>query len=135
MQDYIENVLKTESPVTPELVARMSDKSNIRLLHAAIGMCTESGEFIDQLKKHIFYGKPLDKVNLKEELGDMLFYIGIAMDELGTDFDTEQRKNIAKLKARYGDKFSSEAAINRDLDTEREILERTYNNNGGRDEG
>lgn len=29
MQDYIENVLKTESPVTPELVARISDKSNI----------------------------------------------------------------------------------------------------------
>lgn len=134
MQDYIENVLKTESPVTPELVARISDKSNIRLLHAAIGMCTEAGEFIDQLKKAIFYGKPLDKVNLLEETGDIFYYLGIALDELGSDFDTEQRKNIAKLKARYGDKFSSEAAINRDLDTEREILERTYNTNGGKND-
>jgi NTP pyrophosphatase (non-canonical NTP hydrolase) len=123
MQDYIENVLKTESPVTPELVARMSDKSNIRLLHAAIGMCTESGEFIDQLKKAIFYGKPLDRVNLKEELQDTLYYIGVAMDELGTDFDTEQKKNIEKLRARYGNKFSSEAAINRDLENERKVLE------------
>lgn len=126
MKDYIENVIKTESEVTPELVARMSDKSNIRLLHAGIGMCTEAGEFIDQLKKHIFYGKPLDRVNLKEELGDLLYYIGVAMDELETDFDIEQRKNIAKLKARYGDKFSSEAAINRDLDKEREILEQSF---------
>lgn len=123
MQDYIENVLKTESPVTPELVDRVSDKSNIRLLHAAIGMCTESGEFIDQLKKHIFYGKPLDKVNLKEEIQDTLYYIGIAMDELGTDFDKEQVKNIAKLRARYGDKFTSEAAINRNLEKERKVLE------------
>jgi hypothetical protein len=32
-------------------------------------------------------------------------------------------KNIAKLKARYGEKFSSEMAINRDLETERNILE------------
>lgn len=126
MKDYIENVVKTESPVTPELVARMSDKSNIRLLHAGIGMCTESGEFIDQLKKAIFYGKPLDKVNLLEEIGDTCFYLGIALDVLGSDFDTEQRKNIAKLKARYGDKFSSEAAINRDLDKEREILEQSF---------
>lgn len=123
MKDYIENVIKTESEVTPELVARMSDKSNIRLLHAGIGMCTEAGEFIDQLKKHIFYGRPLDKVNLKEEIQDCLWYIGIALHELQTDFDTEQRKNIDKLKTRYGDKFTSEAAINRDLDKERKVLE------------
>lgn len=123
MKDYIENVVKTESKVTPELIARMSDKSNIRLLHAGIGMCTEAGEFIDQLKKHIFYGRPLDKVNLKEEIQDVMWYIGIALDELGSDFDTEQRKNIDKLKARYGDKFSAEAAINRNLEVERKILE------------
>ena len=123
MEDYIENVLKTESQVTPELIERVSNKSNIRLLHAGIGMCTESGEFIDALKKHIFYGKTLDIVNLKEEIQDLMWYIGIAMDELGTDFDTEQKKNIAKLKARYGDKFTSDAAINRNLEVERKILE------------
>ena len=126
MDNYIENVVKTESPTTPELVARLSSPENVRLLHAAIGMCTEAGEFIDQLKKHIFYGKPLDKVNLKEELGDLMFYIGVAMDVLETDFDTEQRKNIAKLKARYGEKFSAKAAIERNLDSERQILESTY---------
>lgn len=125
MDNYIENVVKTESPTTPELVARLSSPENVRLLHAAIGMCTESGEFIDQLKKHIFYGKPLDKVNLKEEIGDLMFYIGVAMDVLETDFDTEQRKNIAKLKARYGEKFSAKAAIERNLDSERQILEST----------
>lgn len=65
-------------------------------------------------------------MNLREEIQDTLWYIGVALDELGSDFDTEQRKNIDKLKARYGDKFSSEAAINRDLDKEREILEQSF---------
>jgi mRNA-degrading endonuclease RelE of RelBE toxin-antitoxin system len=32
--------------------------------------------------------------------------------------------NIEKLKERYGDKFSSEMAINRNLDAERQILEK-----------
>jgi hypothetical protein len=31
--------------------------------------------------------------------------------------------NIAKLKARYGEKFSEDRAVNRDLKTERKILE------------
>jgi NTP pyrophosphatase (non-canonical NTP hydrolase) len=123
MQDYIANVLKTESPVTPELIARMSNPENIRLLHAAIGLATEAGEILDQLKKHVFYGKPLDKTNLKEELGDGMFYMGIMMDVLGTDFPTEQKRNIDKLRARYGEKFSEQAAINRDLNKERSILE------------
>ena len=94
-----------------------------RLLHAGIGIATESGEFLDALKKHVFYGKDLDRVNLKEELGDLLWYIAIAMDELGTDFNTEQLRNIAKLSARYPEKFTREAAEFRDLLKERQILE------------
>ena len=38
------------------------------LVHAAMGLVTESGEFLDAIKKHMFYNKPLDKANLKEEL-------------------------------------------------------------------
>jgi len=94
-----------------------------RLLHAAMGMQTESAEFTDMLKKHVFYGKPLDKVNLKEELGDMLWYIAIAMDVLDTTFSKEQNRVINKLKERYSDKFSQDKAENRDLEAERRVLE------------
>jgi len=94
------------------------------LLHAAIGLVTESGEMIDAIKKSLFYGKPLDIVNVKEELGDIAWYLALACESLGTDLPTVFQKNIDKLKARYPNKFSLEAAENRDLIKEREILER-----------
>ncbi|MFZ1736087.1 MAG: nucleoside triphosphate pyrophosphohydrolase family protein [Candidatus Moraniibacteriota bacterium] len=116
MKDYVQNAIKTES-IHFDIAGRE------RLLHAGIGLATESGEFLDALKKSIFYGKELDRVNLKEELGDVLWYMAIAMDALGTDFETEMEKNIKKLKARYGEKFSQDSAENRNLKKEREILE------------
>jgi NTP pyrophosphatase (non-canonical NTP hydrolase) len=125
-RDYIALALRTEStmiPVRRDFYPSVADQQVNRLLHAAIGMVTESGEFIDMLKKHLFYGKPLDLVNLQEEIGDQLWYIAIALDALGTTFEAEMRRNIAKLKARYPDKFTSDKAINRDLDAERAVLE------------
>ena len=94
-----------------------------RLLHCAMGMQTESAEFTDQLKKHIFYGKELDTTNLKEELGDIMWYMAIAMDSLNTTFSQEQKRVIEKLKVRYPSKFTQEEAENRNLKNEREVLE------------
>jgi ribosomal protein S17E len=53
--------------------------------------------------------------------------VAIAMDELGTDFETEMKRNIEKLKARYPEKFEENLAENRDLEKEREILEQDLN--------
>ena len=116
MKNYIKDAIRTES-------SKVFLEGKKRLLHAGIGIATESGEFLDALKKAIFYGKELDRVNLKEELGDLLWYIAIAMDELGTDFETEMERNIKKLKARYPEKFRKEDALERDLEKERGILE------------
>lgn len=99
-------------------------KNRIDLLHAAIGMQTEAAEFSDMLKKNFFYGKALDVVNLREELGDQLWYIAMALRALDTTFEEVMERNIAKLKARYPDKFTEELAENRDLKKEREILEK-----------
>lgn len=123
MNDFITQAIRTESGAFPLDERKFPEPASDRLLHAAIGMATESGEFLDALKKHLFYGKPLDTVNLIEELGDQLWYIAIAMDALGTDFDTVQQTVINKLKVRYPDKYSDESALNRDLDAEREALE------------
>lgn len=95
----------------------------IRLLHAGMGLTTEAGEFMDMLKKHILYGRELDLVNLAEEIGDMFWYAALACDTLGVSFEEIMEKNIAKLKARYGDKFTEAAALNRNLNVERRILE------------
>lgn len=120
---YVENVLRTESPVSQEMIDRISNPDTIRLLHGAMGLCTEASELLDMLKKHIFYGKPLDLVNAKEEVGDSAWYMGVIIDVLKTTFDEVLTVNINKLKARYPEKFSSEKAINRNLDVERQILE------------
>lgn len=121
--EYVKNAIKTESTDFEAMNDRLNDDGLKRLLHAGIGLSTESGEFLDALKKHIFYGKELDRVNLVEEVGDLFWYIAIVADELGFKIEDVMENNISKLKARYGDKFSEEKAENRDLETERNILD------------
>jgi NTP pyrophosphatase (non-canonical NTP hydrolase) len=129
--EYIADVLRTESGgkytpkhMTDVMLRRVQFGPEVfRLLHAGMGMTTESGEFVDALKKHIYYGKPIDRTNLIEELGDQLWYVAVAIDALGTSFEDVMRINIEKLRERYGDKFTDEAAVNRDLEAERKVLE------------
>ena len=123
-ENYVENVLRTESPGNSETVARLTEPQTIRLLHAAMGMVTEAAELLDMLKKHIFYGKILDLINAKEEIGDSQWYSGLGIDIIGTTFNEVLTINIEKLRARYPEKFTEEAAINRNLKIERKVLEK-----------
>lgn len=96
------------------------------LLHAGLGLGDEVGEFQGHLVKALLEkSEPLDKTNCEEELGDMLWYIALACNALGTSLDAVMKKNIAKLQARFPNKFSQECANNRDLAKEREALEKT----------
>jgi NTP pyrophosphatase (non-canonical NTP hydrolase) len=94
-----------------------------RLVHAALGLSTEAGEFVEALHKHA-WGEDLDLVNLSEELGDVCWYVAIGSDAVKIPLSDIQNTNIEKLKARFPDKFSEENAMNRNLETERKILER-----------
>lgn len=120
--EYVDKVQVTNGPNYDEVRNRLKDNPNIDLLHSAIGISTESGEVSDIMKKYIFYGKEIDKTNFKEELGDLFWYIGLACRTLDISFEEVWITNINKLKARYGNKFSEEKALNRDLDLEREVL-------------
>lgn len=122
MQNYIDLALRTEIK-DYEPISKRYTPSIARLMHSAAGLCTESGELLDMLKKHINYGKEFDKTNAIEELGDLMWYIAIACDELGVSLDDIMKINIDKLKKRYGEKYSDDKAINRNLDEEREVLE------------
>lgn len=118
--EYINKAIRTNSAMyNLPVVAQMED-----IIHAAIGIATEAGEFLDPIKKFIFYGKPVDFVNLDEEVGDLLWYIALYLNARGLDMEAVMEKNINKLEARYPDKFTQDHALNRDLDAEREILER-----------
>lgn len=93
-----------------------------RLLHAGIGMSTEAGEFLDAIKKSAFYGKEIDKTNLIEEAGDILWYMAIFCAACEVSFEDLMYVNIQKLKKRYPGKWSKEKALKRDLEGERKIL-------------
>ena len=122
-KEYINESKKTLGNVDDNMVNRISDKSHINLLHGAIGISTESGEILDAFKKHIYYGKELDIVNIKEEIGDVMWYCAIFCRDLNISFEEIMETNINKLKARYGEKFTEDKANNRNLKIEREILE------------
>ena len=96
------------------------DGANSRLLHGALGCITEGGELIEGL-----LGEP-DDVNIMEEVGDLMWYVGILLDEVssrGYPIIDVLKTNIAKLRKRYPEKFTEDAALNRDLDEERKVLE------------
>lgn len=162
------------------------------LLHISYGITTEIGELVDIYKKKLAYGKEIDLVNLKEELGDIQWYVfnglnflkfninnideeskvnliyfpnneyktkglllglsfysselfkDLSEDEISVikidlliiykivklickDYGFEMENifdiNINKLKVRFPEKFTQEAALNRNLDKERKSLE------------
>lgn len=122
--DYVVEATRTESNNFMEILDRMSEHQIIRLTHAGMGMTTEAGEFIDVLKKYAFYGKPIDKANLVEELGDLMWYIGIACSVLGVSVEKVMELNIGKLRKRYPEKFTNDNAKNRSVDNEMSDIRR-----------
>jgi NTP pyrophosphatase (non-canonical NTP hydrolase) len=99
MDNYIELAKRTES------LQFNTSKVNERILHGVIGLSTESGELLDAVKKSLFYGRDLDKQNLREEIGDILWYTALLMDALDYSFEQAMADNIAKLAKRYPDGF------------------------------
>ena len=79
-----------------------------RLLTAALGLGSETGEFVEIVKKMVFQGKPASEDNIfhmKRELGDIMWYWTTACASLGLDPFEVINENQKKLEARYGEKF------------------------------
>ena len=84
------------------------------LINGVMGLCGESGEAIDIVKKHLHQGHPLDKEKLVKELGDIAWYLAETAYALDVDLDEVLEGNIAKLKARYPEGFDTEKSIHRE---------------------
>lgn len=123
MKNYRKKVLFTESLDFETIRDRTFPWDVLRLLHASLGMATEAAELLDAIKRHIFYGAPLDDINIKEEIGDSDWYREIILDVFGWTDDDVKRTNIAKLSKRYPDGFVEKDAVDRNLDAERAVLE------------
>ncbi len=88
----------------------ISNGRNVRLFHGMTGLVTEVGELATLLKKHVFYGQGLDPLKIKDELGDILWYVALTCDAAGLNLSDVMAANIAKLKVRFPDKFTEERA-------------------------
>lgn len=84
-----------------------------QLLHAHLGLSSESGEIADAIKKHVFYGKELDTDNLIEEIGDLLWYATLLLDAIGFTLSDAAALNIVKLRERYPSAFNMNDALER----------------------
>lgn len=84
-----------------------------RLACAGLGLAGEPGEVVDIIKKVLFHGHPLDREQIGKELGDVLWYVAETATTLGLSLEDIARGNIAKLRARYPEGFSSEASQRR----------------------
>jgi NTP pyrophosphatase (non-canonical NTP hydrolase) len=91
-------------------------------LHMTLGLVTEAAELADVYKKKLAYGKEVDEVNVKEEIGDLMFYIVNMCTINGWDIRDILETNVNKLLIRYPLEFTNEKALNRNLNAERKIL-------------
>jgi NTP pyrophosphatase (non-canonical NTP hydrolase) len=84
-----------------------------RLMVAALGLAGEAGEFANLVKKMTAHGHPFDPDSLKDELGDVLWYLAEAATASGLNLGEIAQENVDKLLKRYPEGFSQENSINR----------------------
>ena len=113
-------------------LADMDTESLLRLTqlrNGVTGLSDEVGELNSAVKKHVEYGKPLDVVNVKEEIGDCIWRISQICQAIGYSIEQAMIHNIEKLKIRYPDGFTDfhAAEENRDRVAERQLIEEPLN--------
>mgnify|MGYP003301336164 CR=1 FL=1 len=87
--------------------------TDMLLMNGVLGLNGEAGECADLVKKAMFHGHTLDHEHLAKELGDVAWYLAVTAYVLGFDLEDILEMNVAKLRARYPDGFSSERSLHR----------------------
>ena len=83
------------------------------LINGVMGLCGESGEAIDIVKKWLAQGHELDKDKLTKELGDIAWYLAETATALDLSLEDVFAANIEKLKKRFPEGFDAERSIHR----------------------
>jgi NTP pyrophosphatase (non-canonical NTP hydrolase) len=106
LNDYSDFVLERAKVFpTTEL-----DGADMELLHCALGLAGEAGEFVDAVKKYLIYNQPIDMDNMDEEAGDLLFYIQMYCNLTQSSIEDLLENNTVKLNKRYPTGYSDEHA-------------------------
>ena len=110
-EEYLERSIESALKQSFDDVESKSEIKSARLLTAALGLGSETGEFVEIVKKMFLQGKPPSEDNIfhmKRELGDIMWYWTTACASLGLDPFEVISENQKKLEARYGEKFEVE---------------------------
>jgi NTP pyrophosphatase (non-canonical NTP hydrolase) len=108
-QQFVNSIVKSGAEIVRQLTPTQA-----HLLHMAVGVSGEAGELLDAVKKHCVYQKQIDLDNIKEEAGDILFYLTGLLNELDMSLEECINANTEKLSRRYASgSYSNEAAIAR----------------------
>jgi len=110
---YVQQAMRTQCP-QEEIVFRIAkvgpNYQGQKLQHSIIGLAGEVGELAGAWERHIYYGQDLDVPNLKEEVGDCLWYLAELCDAMGFSMSEIMEGNIRKLQKRFPDKFKEDLA-------------------------
>lgn len=82
--------------------ATLGQKPGNGLFVHSLGIIGEVGEVIDCIKKSMRDELPIDSEHVKEELGDVLWYICNLATDLNISMEDVISTNVDKLKRRYG---------------------------------
>jgi NTP pyrophosphatase (non-canonical NTP hydrolase) len=108
-EQFVQSIVKPGHDILVQLTPLQAS-----VLHMAVGVSGEAGELLDAVKKHAVYQKQLDIDNVREEAGDILFYLTGLLNELGLTLNECIEANVEKLSKRYPEKrYTNEAAIAR----------------------
>ena len=108
-EQFVQSIVKSGHDILVQLTPLQAS-----MLHMAVGVSGEAGELLDAVKKHCVYQKPLDFENVKEEVGDILFYLTGLLNDMGITLNECIEANREKLSKRYPNKcYSNAAAIAR----------------------
>lgn len=104
-EEYSKKALKTKGNYNDKL-----DK----IINGAMGLNGEAGEVIDIIKKFMYQGHEFDVKKIKDELGDVLWYVNLCADAIGYTLEDIAKTNINKLEKRYPQGyFRAEDSVNR----------------------
>lgn len=102
--EYQTEALRTASGMNKEMPM---------VVNGVLGLCGESGECADMVKKYLFQGHELDEAHLAKELGDVAWYLAVTAYSIGYDLETVLAMNVEKLRKRYPEGFDPGRSLHR----------------------
>ena len=93
-----------------KLTAKKFDNQESELSSWGLGVAGEAGDIASCIKKLLFHKNEAIKDGIKENVGDVIWYVAMICNVLGWNLDEILEENIKKLKERYPQGFTEKDA-------------------------